>query len=238
CRQTCRGKPLIAPGKVLCCVPPCKKTSGFNDFRRSGRRGSLRICRPLGAPDAPAQTPPPSRPVQPPQLEIEAKQKEIYQLQSLPDIFTYGTGSWEHGYIPFGDNFNYNIGVGVSYTIPLWGGSAHKTKIKQSKLLAEQIEYEKEQDFQDIKEEIDIALNEIRTIKDDIYDNKKIIDLANETLDNAMVKYRGGQGTIIDVLDAQTILTKAAIDFRKSTVTYLQTIAKLHYLTGNNNYPF
>ncbi|MGM0464060.1 MAG: TolC family protein, partial [Bacteroidota bacterium] len=63
-------------------------------------------------------------------------------------------------------------------------------------------------------------------------------DLANETLDNAMVKYRGGQGTIIDVLDAQTILTKAAIDFRKSTVAYLQTIAKLHYLTGNNNYPF
>ncbi|MFO7756005.1 MAG: TolC family protein [Bacteroidales bacterium] len=171
-------------------------------------------------------------------LEIEAKQKEIYQLQSLPDIFTYGTGSWEHGYIPFGDNFNYNIGVGVSYTIPLWGGSAHKTKMKQSKLLTEQIEYEKEQDFQNIKEEIDIALNEIRTIKDDIYDNKKIIDLANETLDNAMVKYRGGQGTIIDVLDAQTILTKAAIDFRKSTVAYLQTIAKLHYLTGNNNYPF
>lgn len=171
-------------------------------------------------------------------MEIEAKQKEIYRSQGLPDIFTYGIGSWEHGYIPFAYNFNYNIGVGISYTIPLWGGSIPKTKISQSNLRIEQIENEKEQNFQDIKAEIDITLNEIRDIKSDISNNEEIIDLANETLDNALVNYNGGQGTIVDVLDAQTILTEAIIDFRRSTLAYLQTVAKLHYLTGKNDYPF
>ncbi len=167
-------------------------------------------------------------------IEIEATRKEIYRSQSLPQVFTYGIGSWEHGYIPFGDNFNYNIGVGISYTIPFFGGSSHKTKIYQSNLQVEQMKDEKKQDFQDIKEEIDITLNEIRDIKSEITNNEEIIRLADETLENALVKYRGGQGTIVDVLDAQTILTEATIAMQKSILSYLQTIAKLHYLTGNN----
>ncbi|MFW6310481.1 MAG: TolC family protein [Prolixibacteraceae bacterium] len=171
-------------------------------------------------------------------MKMEKMQKEIYRSQSMPEVFTYGVGNWEHGYIPFGDNFNYNIGVGVSYTIPFFGGSSHKTKIHQSNLQVEQMEDEKEQDFQDIKEEIDIALNEIRDIQSEISNNEEIMELANETLENALVKYRGGQGTIVDVLDAQTILTEATIVRHKSVLAYLQTIAKLHYITGNNDYPF
>jgi len=171
-------------------------------------------------------------------MEMEKMQKEIYRSQSMPKVFTYGVGSWEHGYIPFGDNFNYNIGVGVSYTIPFFGGSSHKNKIHQSNLQVEQMEDEKEQDFQDIKEEIDITLNEIRDIQSEISNNEEIMELADETLKNALVKYRGGQGTIVDVLDAQTILTEATIVRHKSILAYLQTIAKLHYITGNNDYPF
>jgi outer membrane protein len=171
-------------------------------------------------------------------MKMEKMQKEIYRSQSMPKVFTYGVGSWEHGYIPFGDNFNYNIGIGVSYTIPFFGGSSFKTKIHQSNLQVEQMEDEEEQNFQDIKEEIDIALNEIRDIQSEISNNEKIIELANETLENALVKYRGGQGTIVDVLDTQTILTEATIVRHKSVLAYLQTIAKLHYITGNNDYPF
>jgi outer membrane protein len=171
-------------------------------------------------------------------MKMEKMQKEIYRSQSMPKVFTYGVGSWEHGYIPFGDNFNYNIGIGVSYTIPFFGGSSFKTKIHQSNLQVEQMKDEEEQHFQDIKEEIDIALNEIRDIQSEISNNEKIIELANETLENALVKYRGGQGTIVDVLDTQTILTEATIVRHKSVLAYLQTIAKLHYITGNNDYPF
>jgi outer membrane protein len=171
-------------------------------------------------------------------INIEVKQKDIYKLQSSPEIFSYGVGSWEHGYIPFGDNFNYNIGIGIRYTIPFWGGSSYKSKMIQSEYRIEQMYEEKNQAFLDIKKEIDLALNSLDDIKSEIFNNEKIIRLASETLSNALVKYQAGQGTIIDVLDAQTILTETTIAYNKSTINYLQAMAKLHYLTGNDNYPF
>ncbi|HDR89157.1 MAG TPA: hypothetical protein ENN63_05935 [Bacteroidetes bacterium] len=171
-------------------------------------------------------------------ISLVAGQKEIYRLESLPEIFSYGIGSWEHGYIPFGGNFNYNIGVGIRFTIPFWGGSDHKTKMHQSELRIQQMAEEKSQVFMDMKQEIDISLNEISTLKNDIENQEKIARLAQETLNNAYVKYQAGQGPIIDVLDAQSIFTEAAIAQRKSMLAYLQAIARLHYITGNDNYPF
>ena len=171
-------------------------------------------------------------------IAIETKQKELYQLQNRPELYSYGIGSWEHGYMPFGNNFNYNIGVGIRYTIPYWGGSSFKTKMVQSDYRIEQMNYEKNQAFHDIKKEIDLALNDISDIRSEIVNNEKIIDLASETLNNAFVKYQSGQGNIIDVLDAQAILTETSISHKKSTIAYLQALAKLHYLSGNDTPPF
>ncbi len=171
-------------------------------------------------------------------ITIETKQKDIFRLQNRPELFSYGLGSWEHGYVPFGNNFNYNIGVGLRYTIPLWGGSGYKSRVIQSEYRIEQMNDEKNQLFLDIKKEIDFTLNEINDLKSEIANNQKIIGLANETLSNALVKYQSGQGSIIDILDAQSILTETTIAFNKSTISYLQALTKLHYLTGNDNYPF
>lgn len=171
-------------------------------------------------------------------INIEARQKDIYRLESLPELFSYGVGSWEHGYIPFGDNFNYNIGVGIRYTIPYWGGSSYKSRMVQSDYRIEQINDENNQALTDIKKEIDMTLNQIDDIKGEISNNRKIIRLSEETLNNALVKYQAGQGTIIDVLDAQSILTETTISYNISTINYLQALVRLHYLTGKDDYPF
>ena len=171
-------------------------------------------------------------------ITIETKQKEIYRLQNRPELFSYGIAAWEHAYIPYYDNFNYNIGVGIRYTIPYWGGSSYKTKIVQSDLRVEQMNDEKNQTFLDIKREIETTLNDLTDKMDEIANNKKIILLAGETLTNAWVKYQAGQGAIIDVLDAESILTETTINESKSVSAYLQLLAKLNYLKGNDNAPF
>lgn len=171
-------------------------------------------------------------------INLEEKQKEIARLQNRPELYSYGTGTWEHGYIPFGNNFNYNIGVGIHYTIPLFGGSGYKTKMLQSDLRVHQINDEKTQLFLDLLREIDLTLSEIKDIQDEISNNQKIISLARETLENASVRYQGGQGTIIDVLDAQAILSETTINYQESMIGFLQALAKLKYLTGNDKNPY
>ncbi len=172
------------------------------------------------------------------QINIESKQKELYELQNMPEVYSYGIASWEDGYIPFGDNFNYNIGVGIRYSIPYWGGSSYKTEMIQSDYRIEQLKDEKNQILHDIKKEIDLSLNSIIDLKGEISNNEKIIELAAKTLDNSSVQYQAGQGNIIDVLDAQKILTESIIMHDKSKIAYLQALAKLNYLLGNDNYPF
>jgi len=169
---------------------------------------------------------------------IEAKQKDLLMLQNRPELFSYGIGSWEHGYIPFGNNFNYNIGVGIRYTLPYWGNSSYKHRIHQSEFVVAQYNDQKQQAFLEVKKEIDLCLNTLDEIQKTISSNLKIIELANETINNASIKYQAGQGNIIDILDAQQILTEAQIAYQKSMNEFLQTLAKLNYLNGNDNYPF
>jgi len=169
---------------------------------------------------------------------IEAKQKDLLMLQNRPELFSYGIGSWEHGYIPFGNNFNYNIGVGIRYTLPYWGNSSYKHRIHQSEFVVAQYNDQKQRGFLEVKKEIDLCLNTLDEIQKTISSNLKIIELANETINNASIKYQAGQGNIIDILDAQQILTEAQIAYQKSMNEFLQTLAKLNYLNGNDNYPF
>lgn len=171
-------------------------------------------------------------------VNIESRQKEIFRLQNNPELFSYGIASWEHGYIPFGANFNYNIGVGIRYTLPFLGGKGYKTRMLQSDLRIEQMGDEKNQTFLDIRKEIDMVLNEINEKRSEITNNEKIIQITQETLNNTLVKYQSGQGPIIDVLDAQSILTETTIAHRKSIFAYLQSLGKLNFLTGNDKYPF
>lgn len=171
-------------------------------------------------------------------MNLEAKQKETYRLQSRPEIFSYGLGSWEDGYLPFTNNFNYNIGATIRYTLPYWGGSSYKVKMLQSDLKVEQFSKEKKQAFLEIKQEIESTLNNIADLKAEVANNEKIIRLADETLKNAWVKYQAGQGAIVDVLDAESILTETSIAWQKSVTAYLQALAKLNYLSGNEDYPF
>ena len=171
-------------------------------------------------------------------IRMETKQKELYRLKNRPELFSFGVANWEDGYLPYYSHFNYNIGFGLHYTIPYLGGSSYKTKMVQSDLRVEQMTDEKNQVFLDIKREIETALNDLSDKKDEIANYEKIKRLAQETLTNAWVKYQSGQGTIVDVLDAESILTESTISQRKTIIGYLQVLAKINYLKGGDNNPF
>lgn len=171
-------------------------------------------------------------------IDLEQKQRGLYANENRPELYSYGIASWEHGYIPFGKNFNYNIGVGIRYALPYFGGAGFKSKIKKSNFKIEQLNNEKQQIYLDFKREIDLTLNQITDVKEEIVNNDKIIALTLEALNNATVKYQSGQGTIIDVLDAQSILTDTKLALQKAKINLLQAILHLHYLTGNDEYPF
>lgn len=173
-------------------------------------------------------------------LKIESKKTEemLFKTENKPNVYAYGLLNWEDGYIPFGNHFNYNFGFGASYKIPYFKNSSYKVKMLESRIGAEELQNNKNQLIIELYAGISDALSQLDNKKNEVLSNTEIIDISRETLNNALLKYNAGQGNIIDVLDAQSILTTAEINRYKSIIEYLQLIAKLNYYSGSDNKPF
>ncbi|MDZ7778001.1 MAG: TolC family protein [Bacteroidales bacterium] len=89
--------------------------------------------------------------------------KRNITAENRPEVFTYGIASWEHGYAPFADNFNYNIGVGLRYTLPFGTGKRFPAKNSyKAKYVRNRYRMKARQTVVDIKKEIDLAINTIQ----------------------------------------------------------------------------
>jgi outer membrane protein TolC len=59
------------------------------------------------------------------------------------------------------------------------------------------------------------------------------VDLAQESLRLTAIRYRGGEATILEAVDAQNVLTQARNNFDDGQVRYRVAIANLQTLTGS-----
>lgn len=167
----------------------------------------------------------------------ELSEKLIVQ-QNRPELFSFAATNWESAYVPFKNNFNFNVGLGIQYILPYFGGSSYKEKIVQSKIKAAQFEQEKQQSYYDLKKEFDAITISLLNKKQEIESNQSIVKMAEETLNNLLVMYKSGQETMLNVQDAQSIVTQQNILYKQSLVEYLQLVAKLHFIKGQTTYPF
>jgi len=121
----------------------------------------------------------------------------LLKIQNLPEVYSYGIASFEDGYIPFGNNFNYNIGVGIRYTIPYWGGNSYKTEMIQRDYRIEQLRDEKNQILLDIKKEIDLTLNSIVDLQSEITNNRKLLNWHLKPLIMLLCNTSRGRGVLL-----------------------------------------
>jgi len=68
--------------------------------------------------------------------------------------------------------------------------------------------------------------------------SEKIVKLAEESLVTANLKYNIGKGNSLDVLDAETVLTTAKLNYNQIIIDLLSSIAELNYNIGSDEIPF
>lgn len=171
-------------------------------------------------------------------IEKEIKQKELYRLENHPELFSFAASNWEDNYIPYSNNFNYYVGVGFRYKLPYLGAKKYKIKMLQSVYRVSQIEEEHKQQYLDLKSDIDLIFNDWSKTQDKLKNIALTIELSERALQNASLQYQSGLGSLIDVLDAQTLLTTSQIDYKQNSLALLQLLAHIHYLSGLDDSPF
>lgn len=171
------------------------------------------------------------------QKELRQKEIQIFKDEYYPSFYAFGITNVEDGKIPMG-NFNWNVGITVSYSLPFFKGSNFLVKAEQTEIRISALSENETALTQQLENNVRNNLLRLDDIKSRLSGSKKIIKLAEESLITASMKYNIGKGTSIDVLDAETILTTAKLNYNQIVIDYLSVIAELNYNIGSDEIPF
>jgi outer membrane protein len=171
------------------------------------------------------------------QKALRSKEIQLYKTDNYPSFYAFGITNVEDSKIPMG-NFNWNVGVTVSYSLPFFKGSNFHEKIEQAEVKIGALQETENAVAQQLETNVKNNLLRLDDIKSRLSGNEKIIKLAEESLVAANLKYNIGKGASIDVLDAETVLTTAKLNYNQIVIDLLTTIAELNYTVGSDEIAF
>jgi len=132
-----------------------------------------------------------------------------------------------------GQSFS-NLGSSASATlnIPIWNWGATQSRVKQAELRRTQTQRELSltqrkllAEIQSVYAEADTALNELAGLG-------RSAELAAESLRLTILRYKGGEATVLEVVDAQTTNAQSNAAYQDGAVRYRVALANLQTLTG------
>jgi outer membrane protein TolC len=127
-----------------------------------------------------------------------------------------------------------NLGSSALATvnIPIWNWGATQSRIKQAELRRAQAQRELSftqrkllAEIKSLYAEADTALNELSGLS-------RSAELSAESLRLTTLRYRGGEATVLEVVDAQTTFAQANAAYQDGAVRYRVALANLQTLTG------
>jgi outer membrane protein TolC len=128
-----------------------------------------------------------------------------------------------------------NLGYAAAATlsIPVWNWGATQSKVRQAQLRRQQAQLEltfaQRQLLSNLRAfyaEADAAHAEMETLR-------ASVDLAAESLRLTNLRYRGGEATALEVVDAQNTLVLARNLYDDGEARYREALANLQTLTGS-----
>jgi outer membrane protein TolC len=127
-----------------------------------------------------------------------------------------------------------NLGSSALATvnIPIWNWGVTQSRIKQAELRRTQAQRELSftqrkllAEIKSLYAEADTALNELSGLS-------RSAELSAESLRLTTLRYRGGEATVLEVVDAQTTFAQANAAYQDGAVRYRVALANLQTLTG------
>ena len=127
-----------------------------------------------------------------------------------------------------------NLGyfVTVSLKVPLWDWGSKSSKVRQAQLRRDQANVELSATQRILVRNLQGFYQEAQTARDQIDLLRQAMDQASENLRLNGLRYQAGEATILELVDAQTLLTGARNAYDDGLVRYRLAVANLQTLTG------
>src|SRR5712692_2182969 len=127
-----------------------------------------------------------------------------------------------------------NLGSSAAATvnIPIWNWGATQSRIKQAELRRTQAQRELSLAQRKLLAEIKSLYAEAETALNELSGLSRSADLSAESLRLTTLRYKGGEATVLEVVDAQTTFAQANTAYQDGAVRYRVALANLQTLTG------
>ena len=127
-----------------------------------------------------------------------------------------------------------NLGSSVmgTLTLPIWNWGATQSRIKQAELRRAQAQRELSFAQRKLLAEIKSLYSEAETAMNELGGLSRSAQLAEESLRLTTLRYKGGEATVLEVVDAQTTYAQSNAAYQDGAVRYRVALANLQTLTG------
>ena len=156
-------------------------------------------------------------------------------LPTLTLDYFYGIDSAQFATNSVIDNQRiHNLGSSASVTlnIPIWNWGATQSKVKQAELRRTQTQRELSLAQRKLLAQMRSLYGEAEAALNQLEDLQRSADLASESMRLATLRYRGGETTVLEVVDAQNSFAQANTSYQDGAVRYRVALANLQTLTG------
>lgn len=128
----------------------------------------------------------------------------------------------------------HNLGYSTSFTVnlPVWDWLATEHKVKQSEIRREAAQVTLTATQRQLIARLDEAYSEAATARDQLASLDQSVATAAESLRLTKEAYQGGEGTVLEVVDAQNAYVTAQMAREDGRVRYETARAELQTLTG------
>ena len=127
-----------------------------------------------------------------------------------------------------------NLGYSAVATlnIPVWNWGATQSRVKQAELRREQSKRELSYEQRKLLAEMKSLYTEAETAQNEQAGLERASKLAAESLRLTTLRYQNGEGSVLEVVDAQTAFATASAAYHDGAVRYRVALASLQTLTG------
>ena len=128
-----------------------------------------------------------------------------------------------------------NLGYAATATLqlPVWNWGMNRSKVKQANLRREQAEVELSFTQRQLLNKLRTLYEEAQTARAELDSLNQSASLAAESLHLTTLRYRAGEATVLEVVDAQNTFSQQQNAFHDGQVRFRVSLANLQTLTGN-----
>ena len=133
---------------------------------------------------------------------------------------------------PDGRVHNLGSSAMASLTLPLWNWGATQSRVRQAELRRDQAKVELSFTQRKLLAQMRSLYSEAETALDELAGLQRSAELAGESLRLSTLRYKNGEGSVLEVVDAQTTFAAANEGYHNGALRYRVALANLQTLTG------